>query len=134
MADPCYRRVKFAGTESVRRSFRRRLGIKTSTSDVLTREEEIFILNSTAASVLNPNGLILWMVYFFCRNLFIRGQDELHATHVGQIQLLEDAGIEFLRYNLSLSKNYKMDIDHCSKHSMQHSIDISDADFVDTFK
>lgn len=38
------------------------------------------------------------------------------------------------RYNPSLSKNYKMDIEHCSKHSIRHSIDCSDPDVVDSFK
>ena len=97
MTDPRYRRVKFAGTESVRCSFKRGLGLKTMTSDVLTREEEILVLKSSAASVLNPIGLTWRMVYFFCRNLFIRGQDELRATHVGQFEVLSDGGVEFLR-------------------------------------
>lgn len=38
------------------------------------------------------------------------------------------------RYNPSLSKTYKMDIEHCSKHSIRHSIDCSDQDVVQTFK
>ena len=97
MLDPRYRRVKFAGTESVKRSFWRGLGIRLSTSDVLSREEEILVLNSDAASVLTPNGLILRLVYFFYRNLFIRGQDELRATHVGQFELLTDNRVKFLR-------------------------------------
>ena len=97
MLDPRYRRVKFVGTESVKRSFRRGLGIRTSTSDVLSRDEEVLVLKSEAASVSNPTGLILRLVYFFCRNLFIRGQDELRATHVGQFQILTDNGVEFLR-------------------------------------
>ena len=101
MTDPRYRRVKFAGTEFVKRSFKRGLGIKTSTSDVLTRDEEVLVLTSPGASVLNPSGLILRLVYFFCRNLFIRGQDELRATHMGQFQLLSENGIEFLRYVFS---------------------------------
>lgn len=98
MLDPRYRRVKFAGTESVKRSFRRGLGLTTSTSDVLTRDEEVLVLNSEAASVHHPIGLTYRLVYFFCRNLFIRGQDELRATHAGQFQLLSDGGVEFLRF------------------------------------
>lgn len=39
-----------------------------------------------------------------------------------------------IRYNPSLSKNYKLDIEHCSKHSIRHSIDCADSDVVDTFK
>ena len=42
--------------------------------------------------------------------------------------------LSFFRYNPSLSKTYKMDIEHCSKSSMRHSIDCSDSDVVDTFK
>ena len=38
------------------------------------------------------------------------------------------------RYNPSLSKTYKLDIEHCSKHSIRHSIDCADADVVDSYK
>lgn len=97
MLDPRYRRVKNAGTESVRRSFKRGLGLTTSTSDVLTRDEEILVLSSPAASLSTPTGLNYRFVYFYCRNFFIRGQDELRNTHVGQFQLLNEFGVEFLR-------------------------------------
>lgn len=97
MLDPRYRKVKNAGTESVRRSFRRGLGLTTSTSAVLTRDEEITMLKSLAASISTPSGLTLRFVYFLCRIFFIRGHDGLRNTHVGQFQLLNEHGVEFLR-------------------------------------
>lgn len=54
--DVRYRKVKFAGDEAVKRSFRKGLGTRVNTSDVLTFEEEMLVLQSHGASLEHQLG------------------------------------------------------------------------------
>ena len=92
-----YRKVKDAGTAAVRRAFKKGLGVRVSTSDVLTLEEETKVLAGPATSLLTPSGLNARLGYFACRNMFIRGKEELRATVLDQFELLELNGQEILR-------------------------------------
>lgn len=93
-----YALVRNAGTEVVHRSVREGLGRNVKKSDLLTREEEVRVLASEGAAVSHPRGLNSRMGYFFCRNFFIRGQNELRATNANQFELhVNGRGDEYLR-------------------------------------
>ena len=93
-----YALVRNAGTEVVHRSVREGLGRNVKKSDLLTREEEVRVLASEGAAVSHPHGLNSRMGYFFCRNFFIRGQNELRATNANQFELhVNGRGDEYLR-------------------------------------
>jgi hypothetical protein len=75
------------------------LGSVVKKSDLITRKEEMLLLTSDSCSLRNGRGCNNRMVYFFCRNFFIRGQNELRATSANQFQLLSNLKEEeFLRY------------------------------------
>jgi hypothetical protein len=75
------------------------LGSVVKKSDLITRKEEMLLLTSDSCSLRNGRGFNNRMVYFFCRNFFIRGQNELRATSANQFQLLSNLKEEeFLRY------------------------------------
>ena len=94
-----YAQVRNAGTEPVQRSVRQGVGLKVKKSDILSREEEQWMLRSEGASLDHPKGLNNRFVYFCCRNFFIRGQNELRETCAHQFELhVSESGEEFLRY------------------------------------
>jgi hypothetical protein len=89
--------VRNAGIEAVQRFVRGGLGSVVRKSDLITQKEEVYLLNSDACSLRNGCGCNNRMVYFFCHNLFIRGQNELRATNANQFKLLANSkGEEFL--------------------------------------
>jgi hypothetical protein len=93
-----YAIVRNVGTEVVHKSVREGLGQSVKKSDVLTREEEQVVLKSAGVHISHPRGLNSRMGYFFCRNFFIRGQNELGATNANQFQLhVNKRGDEYLR-------------------------------------
>jgi hypothetical protein len=74
------------------------LGSVVKKSDLITREEEILLLKSDACALTNGRGCNNRMLYFICRNMFIRGQNELRATNANQFSLHSNSrGEEFLR-------------------------------------
>jgi len=119
--DARYLAVKDVDTVTVKRSFRRGLRAAISKSDILTKEEEALVLASDGASLNHPRGLNNRFLYFCCRNLFIRSQQELRDTNAAQFELrVDENGIEFFRYvfflfieiiNIS-SSNLSNPIDH----------------------
>jgi hypothetical protein len=57
------------------------------------------MLESYGAALNHPRGLNNRFMYFYCRNFFIHGQNELRETSAHQFQLHEnDVGEEFLRF------------------------------------
>jgi hypothetical protein len=93
-----YSLVRNAGTEVLHRSVREGLGQSVKKFDILTQEEEQVVLRSVGADIFHPRGLNSRMGYFFCRNFFIRGQNELGATNANQFQLhVNKRGDEYLR-------------------------------------
>ena len=90
--------MKLAGTLSVKRSFRQGLGGEVTKVDVITREEEQLLLASTGASLTHPKGLNNRFAYLLCRNLFIRGHNELRVTNTRQFELhVDEQGDEYER-------------------------------------
>jgi hypothetical protein len=84
---------------TVKRLFQRGLRAVVTKSDILTREEEALVLGSDEASLSHPRGLNNRLLYFCCRNLFIRGQQELRDTNAAQFELhVDENGNEFIRY------------------------------------
>jgi hypothetical protein len=49
------------------------LGIVVKKSDLITHEEEVLLLKSDGCILTNGRGYNNWMLYFLCRNMFIRG-------------------------------------------------------------
>ena len=90
-----------AGTEAVQRSVRGGLGSVIKKSDLITCEEEVLLLKFDCCVLTNGRGCNNRMLYFLCRNMFIRGQNELRATNANQFTLhFNSRGEEFLRYIL----------------------------------
>jgi hypothetical protein len=57
------------------------------------------LLKFDGCALTNDRGCNNRMLYFLCRNMFIRGQNELCATNANQFSLhLNSKGEEFLRY------------------------------------
>jgi hypothetical protein len=74
------------------------LGSVVKKSDLITHEEEILLLEYDGCTLTNGRGCNNRMFYFLCRNMFIRGQNELRATNANQFSLHSNSrGEEFLR-------------------------------------
>ena len=93
-----YAQVQNAGTESVQQSVRQGVGLKVKKSDILSHEEEQWMLRSEGALLDHPKGLNNRFVYFCCCNFFIQGQNELRETCTHQFELhFSESVEEFLR-------------------------------------
>ena len=69
--------VQNAGTEVIERFVRGGLESVVKKNNLITREEEVFLLKSDGCALTHGRGCNNRMLYFLCCNTFIRGQNEL---------------------------------------------------------
>ena len=132
--DARFQRVKLAGDEAATRSLVAGLGKATKRSDVLTPLEESLMLTQEKCQATIPSGANHRMGWFCMKHFFVRGGIELRKVSAEDFSLLKGPLGEFLCFSQGESKNWRMDVSHCSIDQLRKLIDCHLSDAVNTFK
>ncbi|CAM6100293.1 unnamed protein product [Calypogeia fissa] len=131
--DPLFRKVKVAGDIAVQKSLDAGLGKFVQKSDPLSVGEEQKMLSLPINQINSLLGINHRFAWYYTKNFLIRGASEFRQVCVEDFTL-HNRYREMLRYTPGTSKNWKVDILHCSSEQLRRPVEVQILDVIAMFR